>query len=158
MPLGISSFINQMATVVMTAVINNMLAAYGASSAYGADIPLAVMGITLKVNQIFLFVVVGIATGAQPIIGFNRGARNYHRVMEALRICVLGAVTAAAVAFIVFQFAPMSIVVAVRGGKRPVQRVCRKKLPDSSCCCAFSTGFRPWPASSFRRSSGRLRR
>lgn len=109
-PLGISSFINQMATVIMTAVINNMLTAYGGSSAYGTDIPLAVMGITLKVNQIFLFIVVGIATGAQPIIGFNRGAKNFGRVMQAFRICVISALIASIAAFAIFQFAPMSIV------------------------------------------------
>jgi Na+-driven multidrug efflux pump len=62
--LGVSSFINQMATVIMMAVINNMLVKYGSLSRYGTDIPLAAMGITLKVNQIFIFVVVGIATGA----------------------------------------------------------------------------------------------
>ncbi|WP_312637379.1 MATE family efflux transporter [Oscillibacter sp.] len=110
MPLGISSFINQMATVIMTAAINNALTAYGANSAYGTDIPLAVMGITLKVNQIFLFIVVGIATGAQPIIGFNRGANNLERVMKAFKICVVSALIAAMVAFVIFQFAPMSIV------------------------------------------------
>lgn len=109
-PLGISSFVNQMATVIMTAVINNMLTIYGASSVYGTDIPLAVMGITLKVNQIFLFVVVGIATGAQPTIGFNCGARNFKRVMKAFRICVVSSLVAAAAAFAVFQLAPMSIV------------------------------------------------
>ncbi len=109
-PLGVSSFINQIATVVMTAVINNMLAIYGARSAYGTDIPLAVMGITLKVNQILIFIVVGIATGAQPVIGYHYGAGNIGRVMEALRICVLAAIAASAAAFLVFQLAPMSIV------------------------------------------------
>lgn len=109
-PLGVSSFINQMATVIMTAVINNTLKAYGAGSVYGTDIPLAVMGITLKVNQIFLFIVVGIATGAQPAIGFNYGAGNFGRVMQAFRVCVISAIIAAAAAFAIFQFAPMSIV------------------------------------------------
>lgn len=110
LPLGVSSFINQMATVIMTAVINNALTAYGASSSYGTDIPLAAMGITLKVNQIFLFIVVGIATGAQPTIGFNYGAKNYKRVLEALKITVFSAIVASIIAFIVFQFFPMSII------------------------------------------------
>jgi putative MATE family efflux protein len=110
LPLGIASFINQMTTVVMTAFINNTLTRYGGASKYGTDIPLAVMGITLKVNQIFLFVVVGIATGAQPAISFNYGAKNYGRVLEALKICIKSALVASAIAFCVFQFAPMSIV------------------------------------------------
>jgi len=109
-PLGISSFINQMATVIMTAVMNNALTAYGASSVYGTDIPLAAMGITLKVNQIFLFVVVGIATGAQPIIGYNRGANNPARVIQAFKICVVSALLASAAAFAAFQYSPLSIV------------------------------------------------
>ncbi|HRX57404.1 MAG TPA: MATE family efflux transporter [Eubacteriales bacterium] len=109
-PLGVSSFINQMATVVMTAVLNNMLTAYGAGSVYGTDIPLAAMGITLKVNQVFLFIVVGIATGAQPVIGFNCGAKNFARVMKAFRICVVSALAVATAAFAVFQLTPMSIV------------------------------------------------
>ncbi|GAU75976.1 MATE family efflux transporter [Fusibacter sp. 3D3] len=110
LPLGISSFINQMAIVIMTVMINNALTTYGAESAYGADIPLAAMGITLKVNQIFLFVVVGIAAGAQPIIGFNLGAKHIGRVMKAFKICVISAFISAMVAFVAFEFFPMPIV------------------------------------------------
>ena len=110
LPLGVSSFINQMAIVIMTVVINNALTTYGAESAYGADIPLAAMGITLKVNQIFLFIVVGVAAGAQPIIGFNLGAKHIERVLKALKICVISATIAAIVAFTIFEFFPMSIV------------------------------------------------
>ncbi len=109
-PLGISSFINQMAIVIMTAVINNALTASGTKSVYGTDIPLAAMGITLKVNQIFLFIVVGIASGAQPIIGFNFGMKNFRRVMKTFNICVISATGAAVIASIIFQFAPMTIV------------------------------------------------
>ena len=109
-PMGISSFINQMATVIMTAVINNMLTAWGAVSVYGTDIPLAVMGITLKINQIFLFIVIGIAAGAQPIISFNYGAQKYDRVLKAFRIVVLSSLAASTAAFLLFQFKPMLIV------------------------------------------------
>ena len=110
LPLGTSSFINQMAIVIMTIAINNALVTYGAKSVYGAEIPLAAMGITLKVNQIFLFIVVGVAAGAQPIIGFNLGAKRIERVMKAFKICVISAIIAAIVAFIAFEFFPMSIV------------------------------------------------
>lgn len=110
LPLGVASFINQMATVIMTAVVNVTLTKYGLNSIYGTDIPLAVMGITLKINQIFLFIVVGIATGAQPVISFNYGARAYNRVLEALKICLKSAFVTSVIAFCIFQFAPMSIV------------------------------------------------
>ena len=56
---------------------------YGALTKYGTDIPLAACGIVMKTNAIILAIVVGISQGTQPIIGFNYGARQYHRVREA---------------------------------------------------------------------------
>lgn len=91
-PLGISGFINQMAIVVMTAVLNNILVLYGKNSAYGSEIPLAVIGIVLKVNQILLFIIVGIASGAQPLISYNYGANKPERIRGtifwALALCL----------------------------------------------------------------------
>lgn len=37
------------------------------------------MGIVMKVNQILISILVGISTGAQPIIGFNYGSKNLTR-------------------------------------------------------------------------------
>lgn len=87
-PLGISGFINQMAIVVMTAALNNILVVYGEKSVYGSEIPLAVTGIVLKVNQILLFIIVGIASGAQPLISYNYGLGNYQRVRQGFRFCI----------------------------------------------------------------------
>ena len=36
----------------------------------------AAMGIALKVNMILLLIMVGFAFGAQPLLGFNYGAKN----------------------------------------------------------------------------------
>lgn len=55
---------------------------------YGSEIPLAVMGIVLKVNQILLFIIVGIASGAQPLISYNYGSSNMERVKKGFRFCV----------------------------------------------------------------------
>ena len=87
-PLGISGFINQMAIVVMTAALNNILVVYGENSVYGSEIPLAVTGIVLKVNQILLFIIVGIASGAQPLISYSYGLGNYQRVRQGFRFCI----------------------------------------------------------------------
>ena len=69
--LGISSFITQIAIVLTMAISNNMLVSYGAKSIYGSDIPLTTIGITMKVNQIIMAVIIGLSTGAQPIFGYN---------------------------------------------------------------------------------------
>jgi Na+-driven multidrug efflux pump len=52
--LGISSFITQIAVVIVTSTNNITLTTYGAQSVCGADIPLAALGITMKVNQIIM--------------------------------------------------------------------------------------------------------
>lgn len=108
--LGLSSFITQIAITIVMVLFNNLLKEYGAASRYGAEIPLTAMGIVMKVNQIMLSVLVGIAIGAQPVIGFNYGAKNFHRVKKAFLIAILAAEIIALIAFFIFQFAPMSLV------------------------------------------------
>lgn len=108
--LGISSFITQIAITIVMALTNNLLAAYGAASVYGPEIPLTAMGIVMKVNQILISILVGIATGAQPIIGYNYGAKNFERVKKAFDIALVASEIVSVIAFLVFQFTPMSVV------------------------------------------------
>jgi putative MATE family efflux protein len=82
LPLGISSLITQISIVITLGFTNNALVTYGALSKYGSDIPLTAFGIVFKVLQIFISVVVGIAIGSQPIVGFNLGARKYDRIKQ----------------------------------------------------------------------------
>lgn len=83
--LGLSSFITQMTVLVLFVFMNNMLTKLGASTHFGADIPLSVYGIISKINSLYISSILGIAIGAQPIIGFNYGAGNYKRVKETLK-------------------------------------------------------------------------
>ena len=90
--LGVSTFITQLAIVVVTILCNVQLAKYGSQSVYGADIPIAIIGIQSKLFTVVLNLVVGIVLGCQPIISFNMGAENYGRVKELYRkimICSL---------------------------------------------------------------------
>lgn len=108
--MGVSSFITQMSIVLVMAVSNNLLVKYGAMSIYGAEIPMTTMGITMKVNQIMIAVVIGLATGAQPIFGFNYGSGQTDRVKKTLKITLIIAESVLICAFLLFQFAPMSVV------------------------------------------------
>ncbi|MBI4855736.1 MAG: MATE family efflux transporter [Acetobacterium woodii] len=108
--LGVSSFITQIAIVVVIAVSNNVLVKYGAMSVYGADIPLTTMGITMKVSQLSMAIVLGIATGAQPILGYNYGAGNMERTKKTFKITIIAATICMVVATIVFQFFPKALV------------------------------------------------
>lgn len=110
MGLGISSFITQMSIVIVMAVINNLLTKYGALSEYGSEIPIAVVGIVIKVNQLVIAATVGIASGAQPIIGFNYGAGNIKRVKQTFRCVVIVAEILAVIAFAAYQLVPVQII------------------------------------------------
>ena len=80
--LGISTFITQIAIVLVAILCNVQFAKYGLMSEYGADIPIAIIGIQSKVFTVVLNLVVGVALGCQPIISYNMGARKYDRVRE----------------------------------------------------------------------------
>ncbi|MBS6520587.1 MAG: hypothetical protein KH359_08025 [Clostridiales bacterium] len=110
MALGISSFITQMSIVIVMAVINNLLTKHGGTSQYGSEIPIAVVGIVIKVNQLVIAATVGIASGAQPIIGFNYGAGNKERVQKTFYCVVICAEILAIIAFIAYQMIPVQLI------------------------------------------------
>lgn len=86
MALGTSSLLTQLSIVVITIVNNILLVRYGAQSVYGEDVPLAAFVVIMKLFQIVLNIAIGIAAGAQPIVGYNYGARNYERVRSLFRL------------------------------------------------------------------------
>ena len=108
LPLGGSSFLTQLSIVIVTVVNNRLLVYYGAQSPYGAEIPLAAFVVIMKLFQIVLNIAIGIAAGAQPIIGYNYGAEEYGRVRQTFRYVLfwtLGASALATLAFEVFPYA-----------------------------------------------------
>lgn len=106
LPLGISSFLTQAAIVLTSGVSNMLYVKYGADSVYGSDIPIAVMGIVMKVFAIVISIAIGLAIGAQPIIGFNYSAGNYKRVRDTFKLTTILTVTVAIVATIIFELFP----------------------------------------------------
>ncbi len=108
--LGISSFITQMSFVVVMAVENNLLAKYGAYSKYGSEIPITVLGIVMKISQILNSIIIGIASGAQPIVGYNYGAGKYDRVKQTLKLVLGLSLIVSTIAFILFQSIPRQLI------------------------------------------------
>ena len=108
--LGISSFITQMSFVVVMAVENNLLAKYGADSKYGSEIPITVLGIVMKISQILNSIIIGIASGAQPIVGYNYGAGKYDRVKQTLKLVLGLSLIVSTIAFVLFQAIPRQLI------------------------------------------------
>lgn len=106
MALGTSSLLTQLSIVVITVVNNILLVKYGAESAYGADIPLAAFVVIMKLFQIVLNIAIGIAAGAQPIVGYNFGAQKYDRVRELLKAVLKWTAIVGIVCMFLFEVFP----------------------------------------------------
>ena len=103
--LGMTSFLSQISLVAAMAAINNMIRKYGAlDSIFGqeqyAQIPMAVVGIVMKFFQIVISIVVGMAAGRIPIVGFNMGAKKSARVKELFSKLLLAEAAVGAVALV----------------------------------------------------------
>lgn len=107
---GVASSISQLAIMVVIILVNKSLVHYGEQSKYGAEICLAAHGITMKVNQILFAFLLGICMGAQPIIGFNFGARNFERVKETFRVAATVALGVGLAAFVMYFVFPQYII------------------------------------------------
>lgn len=109
--LGISSFITQIAIAIITIVANNVVGAIGGENATDAG---AALGIVFKVFAIVIAFCLGISVGAQPIIGYNYGAKKYERVLQAFKLVILCNIILGLIATVLFEAAP-SIIVAIFG-------------------------------------------
>ena len=108
--LGISSFINQMSFVLLISIQNNLLGKYGAETKFGPDIPITVLGIVMKINQILNSIIIGVAVGSQPIVGYNYGAGKFDRVKKTLKTMLACTITVSITAFILFQTIPEKLI------------------------------------------------
>ncbi len=108
--LGVSTLITQLAIVIVSLVCNLSLVKYGMKSEYGADIPIAVVGIAMKVFSIVINIIIGIIVGGQPILGYNYGAKKYDRVKETFKIITKLTIIITIIATLIFEICPDLII------------------------------------------------
>lgn len=113
--LGITSFLSQISLVAAMAAINNMLRKYGAldeifSQKQYAQIPMAVVGIVMKFFQIVISIVVGMAAGCIPVVGYNMGAGKKTRVRELFTKLLLCEAIVGAVALVLAEGFPRQLI------------------------------------------------
>lgn len=113
--LGACSFLSQISLVAAMAAINNMVRKYGAldpifSQTQYAQIPMAVVGIVMKFFQIIISIVVGMAAGCIPIVGYNMGAERRDRVRTLFRRLLLCEALVGAVGLILVEGFPRALI------------------------------------------------
>ena len=110
LPLGLCSFLAQISLVIAMAATNNMLVKYGAGSKYGADIPLTVLGIVMKVFQIIISITIGMSAGCIPIVGYNYGAEKLGRCRGILWRLMGAEALLGVLALLITQLFPLQLI------------------------------------------------
>ena len=98
--IGAAPFVVNMAGSALNGIVNNVLHQYGGDDAVGA------LGILMTYAQLLVMVVIGITQGMQPIIGFNYGARKFHRLKRAFWLSVAAGSAVTFLGAVGAQFCP----------------------------------------------------
>jgi putative MATE family efflux protein len=101
--VGSSDFARTAAMSATSAIFNNVL------KNLGGEMPIAAFGLIFRIMSFVFMPMVGIAQGAQPILGFNYGAHQFQRVRECLRLSNISATVIAAIGFVIFMIFPEQI-------------------------------------------------
>ena len=102
--LGVAPFIMQFTESVLNICFNTSLLKYGGDVAVGA------MTILSSVMQMSMLPIQGLTQGAQPIIGFNYGAKKMDRVKKTFRLLLLSCVTFTAVIWLICMLLPQAFI------------------------------------------------
>ncbi len=113
--LGICSFLSQISLVAAMAAINNMVRKYGAlDPVFGqelyAQIPMAVVGIVMKVFQIVISIVIGMAAGCIPVVGFNMGAGRRDRVKRLFSLLLICEAAVGLASLLIVELLPRGLI------------------------------------------------
>lgn len=98
--LGMSSFVMQSTDSLINIAYNSSL------QRYGGDIAVGAMTIISSLMQILILPIMGITQGAQPIISYNYGARNYKRTKDTIQLMVKSSFVYAVVFWISIMLFP----------------------------------------------------
>lgn len=75
--VGLPASINNLLMSTSNIIMNNFLASYG-------DTQVAAMGVAMKANMLVILLQIGLATGIQPLIGYNYGSGNTKRMKKIM--------------------------------------------------------------------------
>ena len=101
--IGLSPFLMNVCACIVVVFINKALLDYG-----GADGNMAIgaYGLPNRTTMFFVMIVFGVTQGMQPILGFNYGAENFHRVRHTLTIGIWLGVAITTTGWILTEFWP----------------------------------------------------
>lgn len=154
--LGFSSCITQTAATIMQVVMNNSLVYYGDLTSTTGDVALSAMGIVLKISMIITSICIGIGIGAQPILGFNKGARQPKRIKETYKKASSIAVLTSIIGWGVCIAIP-GVILSLFGSSDPVFSTFAQRAMRIYMLGIFTAGFQITATSYFQATGQPLK-
>ncbi|MCB5372219.1 MATE family efflux transporter [Amedibacillus dolichus] len=154
--LGFSSCITQTAATIMQVVMNNSLVYYGDLTSTTGDVALSAMGIVLKISMIITSICIGIGIGAQPILGFNKGARQPKRIKETYKKASSIAVLTSIIGWGVCIAIP-GVILSLFGSSDPIFSTFAQRAMRIYMLGIFTAGFQITATSYFQATGQPLK-
>ena len=104
--LGLSAFIVQATNCAVQVVCNATL------KTFGGDLYVGIMTVINSVRDILQLPIQGITHGAQPVLSYNFGAREYSRVKQGIKFMAFLGIAYTAIAWIFVLLAPRLLISA----------------------------------------------
>lgn len=101
--VGFSPFMMEMFFVLVMIIFNRTL------SRLGGEMAISAMGIFFSLDSILFMPAIGIAEGAQPLIGYNYGAGNFERVRKTVYMAMAASVIFFVCSLMVAQIFPRQL-------------------------------------------------
>lgn len=98
--IGLAPFSMQLASSIVSILANKSL------MTYGGDLHIGAMAIITSIYSIVIMPIFGLNQGAQPILGYNFGAKNYARVRQTYMYSLIGSTIILVLSFILVQTFP----------------------------------------------------
>lgn len=131
--IGMAPFLINVAGSAINAIVNNSLLRYGGDNAIASVV------VFNRFVTIFVFIVIGICQGMQPILGYNYGARKFKRLFSTLRLAALAGLTMTVIGSLIGAFNPHAIASAFMQDEQQIE--CAVNCLKITTICFWMVGF-----------------
>lgn len=126
--VGLSPFLTNLASCFVVIIINNQL------KRYGGDLAIATYGVINRLVFVFAMIVMGLNQGMQPIVGYNYGAKQYHRMLHAFKLTAICATITTGIVFVLGECCPEWV---VRVFTHDTELIEQSVTPMRIICCSM---------------------
>ena len=128
--LGVTGFVMNVTNGVMQIAYNAQL------QRYGGDLYVGAMTVINSIREVFFMISHGLTNGAQPVLGYNYGAKIYSRVRNGIRFTIIAGVSYALIAWSVIMLFPAALTRIFNSDKELIA-VCVPSMRKFFCGFAF---------------------